>query len=51
MAMPFWFSPPRNPDDAGAPPRGWRAPARVALEMGKVLLGQLIASALRRWWE
>lgn len=43
--------PPRIPDDAGASRREWPGPARIALELGKVLLGQLIAWALRRFWQ
>ncbi|WNV87658.1 hypothetical protein [Umezawaea sp. Da 62-37] len=50
--MPFKIPPPRTSDDTGGAPRDkWPPSTRVAMEMGKVLLGQLIAWALRRWWE
>jgi len=45
--MPFWLSPPHNPVDAAAPSRGWHAPLLIVPEMDKVLLDQLITSALR----
>lgn len=51
MAMPFRFSPPRTPEDPAATPKGWLSSAQIALEMGRVLLSQLIASALWRCWE
>jgi hypothetical protein len=48
--MPFALPPANPPDGTRAPRDEWPVRARLALELGKVVLGQVIAWALRRWW-
>lgn len=51
LFTPFTPPPPHTPDEFSASCSRCSHRKRLALELGKVLLGQVVAWALRRWWE